>query len=386
MDLARLDHLARSLAATGSRRHLLGVLGALPMLGDLLDALDPQDADAKERRRRRKQRHRRRKDHGTRKKGCTPKSKAVVCAGTCGPIKNRETCGKAMDCGSCACNPPCGECLTCQEGSNTSGTCVADPARLGQPCGAAGQVCQADGTCACQAGSCPGCDTCLGDGSCQPCTGCCDGDTCLPGNTMEACGAGGAACDVCAEGSELCTSTGVCAGCGEPGGPCRVFLTSTFPTGSSLGGLAGADAICQTLAEAAELPGTYMAWLSDGEGEDDNWPAKRFPTKASGPYRLVTGETVADSWEDLTTNLPLKHAINVHENGETSMAFWHAWTDTMPDGTAEPGGVHCGKWSVPNATGDMGSYQTTEAAWTGIVGANSMGCTNPLALYCFQQS
>ena len=386
MDIDRLDHLARSLAATGSRRRLLGLLGAVPVLGGLLDSLDPDDAGAKERRRRRKQRHKRRKHPGSRKKGCTPKSTAQVCAGRCGPVTNRETCGKTVDCGSCACTEQCGVCLTCQEGPNTPGMCVADDAQRGQPCGSPGQVCQADGTCACEAGSCPGCGTCLGDGTCQPCAGCCDGDTCLPGNTMKACGAAGAACDVCTEGSELCNAAGVCAGCGEPGGPCRVFLTSTFQSGSSLGGLAGADAICQTLAEDAGLPGTYMAWLSDGEGEEDNWPAKRFLTKASGPYRLVTGEIVADSWEDLTTNLPLKHAINVTEKGVTFESTWWVWTDTLSDGTAEPDGKHCGKWSDLGAGGDVGSMKATTASWTGVVGGDALACTNNLALYCFQQS
>jgi hypothetical protein len=29
-----------------------------------------------------------------------------VCAGTCGLVKNRQTCGKSVDCGSCACDHP----------------------------------------------------------------------------------------------------------------------------------------------------------------------------------------------------------------------------------------------------------------------------------------
>jgi hypothetical protein len=45
--------------------------------------------------------------------------------------------------------------------------------------------------------------------------------------------------------------------------PCKVFVTSTVHDGN-LGGLAGADAICNSLASDAGLPGTYKAWLSDG--------------------------------------------------------------------------------------------------------------------------
>jgi len=41
----------------------------------------------------------------------------------------------------------------------------------------------------------------------------------------------------------------------------RVFITSTVFT-SDLGGLEGADATCQNLADAAALDGTFKAWLS----------------------------------------------------------------------------------------------------------------------------
>src|SRR5262245_56445509 len=43
----------------------------------------------------------------------------------------------------------------------------------------------------------------------------------------------------------------------------RVFTTSLkYP--AALGGLTGADAKCNAAAQAAGLPGTYKAWLSDG--------------------------------------------------------------------------------------------------------------------------
>lgn len=43
--------------------------------------------------------------------------------------------------------------------------------------------------------------------------------------------------------------------------PNYMFVTSTTSTGN-LGGLAGADAICQARAQSVGLPGTYRAWLS----------------------------------------------------------------------------------------------------------------------------
>ena len=41
----------------------------------------------------------------------------------------------------------------------------------------------------------------------------------------------------------------------------RAFVTSQLYNGN-MGGLAGADARCQGLADAVGLPGTYRAWLS----------------------------------------------------------------------------------------------------------------------------
>ncbi len=77
-------------------------------------------------------------------------------------------------------------------------------------------------------------------------------------------------------------------------GPCRGFLTSTTQDGD-LGGLSGADATCQSLATSAGLPGTYRAWLSD----DAQSPSTRF-SRSSGPYQLLNGVTIANSWTDLT--------------------------------------------------------------------------------------
>jgi hypothetical protein len=145
MDLDRLDSLARRLAAGATRRHVLGALAAAPVLGGLVTRLDPEDAEARKRRARRKDRRRRRKhkaeDTRRRKqhrRGCTPKKRDVVCAGRCGEVQNRQTCGKPVDCGSCDCSPPCGECFTCQGNGDAPGTCVPT---AGAPCGAA-QTCQ----------------------------------------------------------------------------------------------------------------------------------------------------------------------------------------------------------------------------------------------------
>jgi hypothetical protein len=85
MDLDRLDALARSIAAAGSRRTLLGFLAAIPFAGGVT-LVDPAAMDAKRRRRRR---------------WCKPKRRARVCASKCGTVRNRRTCWKKVTCEPC---------------------------------------------------------------------------------------------------------------------------------------------------------------------------------------------------------------------------------------------------------------------------------------------
>jgi len=73
----------------------------------------------------------------------------------------------------------------------------------------------------------------------------------------------------------------------------RVFVTSHCYLGS-LGGLSGADAACQSLADAAGLAGTFAAWISDAY----DGPSVRLP-HASVPYVLTDGAVVARDWGDL---------------------------------------------------------------------------------------
>ena len=203
MDSLRFDALARFLSRAGSRRRVFGLLAAVPLLA----IFDGEEGAARERRRRRKNRHKSRQDKASdqrerkrRKSRCRPKSRALVCADSCGPIKSRQTCGKTVDCGSCACDAPCGVCLTCQAGLNTAGQCVADPAQVGETCGAAGQRCQADGACACDAGSCANPTPICDGGSCRACSAehpcpagqCCQADgTCVADcPTCQTCEAG----------------------------------------------------------------------------------------------------------------------------------------------------------------------------------------------------
>ena len=123
-----------------------------------------------------------------------------------------------------------------------------------------------------------------------------------------------------------------------------VFASSERYDGN-LGGLAGADAKCQALADAAEvynprLIGTFKAWLSDSTAG----PATRF-THSPFPYVLVNGTQVADNWADLTDG-SLDSPINVTEQGDTVPTGYPArvWTGTGTNGTASSS--NCGNWTL----------------------------------------
>src|SRR4051812_38795722 len=86
-----------------------------------------------------------------------------------------------------------------------------------------------------------------------------------------------------------------------------VFVTSIQQNGN-LGGLAGADAICQTRASFAGLPGTYRAWLSTTAVDAE---ARFF--HSTSPYVLTDGTTVvANNWDDLVDGT-LAEAITMTE-------------------------------------------------------------------------
>lgn len=88
------------------------------------------------------------------------------------------------------------------------------------------------------------------------------------------------------------------AGGGEEGPFNYAFLSSTKHTGD-LGGLTGADTLCNDLATAAGLPGTYVAWLSDS-----NTDAKDRLGDASGWLR-IDNRPFARSVDELLMDGPL---------------------------------------------------------------------------------
>ncbi len=171
----------------------------------------------------------------------------------------------------------------------------------------------------------------------------------------------------CGQG-ERCTSNNACVV------PKIVFSTSTTQNGN-LGGLAGGDAICQTRADAAGLPGTYKAWLSTSTVS----AASRL-THATVPYYMPDGVKVADDWNDLTDGT-LDRGITVNELG-VSMPNNRPYTGTNANGSI--GGGMCNNWSTSSngVTALMGQSFSTVSGWSATI---YLACDTLARLVCFQQ-
>lgn len=179
--------------------------------------------------------------------------------------------------------------------------------------------------------------------------------------------------------------------------PKVVFLSSTLHTGD-LGGVAGADAICQGLADTAGLYGTFKAWISDSESD----PYTSFK-HSEAPYTLVDETTVADNWTALTSEDDLKVPINMDEYGnevtlnQTPIPYTDednagAWSATNWDGTGflthEDKTLECEGWTnglseIDDAIQGMYGLPWIESlSWS--VG-HIWGCSSQQRLYCFEQ-
>ncbi|MFT4038680.1 MAG: DUF1554 domain-containing protein, partial [Thermomicrobiales bacterium] len=177
--------------------------------------------------------------------------------------------------------------------------------------------------------------------------------------------------------------------CGT-GGPCTVFVSGVSTDGGLISG-AAADAMCQSYASTASLPGTYKAYLSDSVST----PATRFTNTAdAGPYVLVANTaldgsnpppTVAATFAALTRcdgGDCLQHTINRIESG-AEIGPVGVWTGTLPTGAAST--LTCLNWTS-TSNSDLGTSGTTVNTDSGWSSAFSDACDNAYALYCFEQA
>lgn len=157
-----------------------------------------------------------------------------------------------------------------------------------------------------------------------------------------------------------------------------MFVSSRFYVPGSLGGLAGADAECQRLAGAAELPGEYRAWLSTSTVDAGSRLVSAAGAAANGWIR-PDRRPFAVSLDALANN-EILYPPRIDEGGQDlgSDQTVLVATGTLPAGDVAPD-FTAGDWESPDIGYMAGDAVTTTASWTASLTPGPM----PARIYCF---
>ena len=150
-------------------------------------------------------------------------------------------------------------------------------------------------------------------------------------------------------------SLGVPAGAQAQQGPLSFFITSAGPgKGGDLGGIAGADAHCQSLAQAAGAgTRTWRAYLSNFAPPGAT-PINARDRIGSGPWYNAKGVLIAQNVDDLHgPNNKLNKDTGLTEKGEVVTGRGDTpnkhdiLTGSQPDGRVFPGNINvtCNNWT-----------------------------------------
>jgi hypothetical protein len=132
------------------------------------------------------------------------------------------------------------------------------------------------------------------------------------------------------------------------------FVSSAKNMTGNLGGLAGADRICQDLADKAGGVGkTWRAYLSAERGGPNDGPVHARDRIGNGPWKNANGKMIAANLTDLHTRVLGDHLVFVDENARKINGQWAGsptpnehdiLTGSNPDGTVAPGKT-CADWT-----------------------------------------
>ena len=206
------------------------------------------------------------------------------------------------------------------------------------------------------------------------------------------------------------------AGCGEGDGPSSpsggppmsFFVSSATSVTGNLGGLAGADALCQRLATAAGQGSgrLWRAYLSvERDASNGNRPTNARDRIGLGPWINASGVAVANNLTELHSRSG-DAAIFIDERGQRINGQWTGspgpvehdiMTGSNADGTLAPG-LTCADWTSASATDigqvghsdGMGPQQSTAGALASWNAAHTnQNCSNTAPrggagrIYCF---
>lgn len=171
----------------------------------------------------------------------------------------------------------------------------------------------------------------------------------------------------------------------------RVFVTSISYNGN-LGGLEGADNECQKRANAANLGGTWKAFLSTKSS-----PVDTRLIHFNGRYLRLDGVPIANDWASIFTNLGFTAPLNITElrtiyNGPVwTGAYFRNDNSYGPSTSNSEGAGSCNNWTsaVPQGSSGYDGY----IGLSNYTGPSSIGngtvffCSDnkTASLYCFEQ-
>ena len=157
------------------------------------------------------------------------------------------------------------------------------------------------------------------------------------------------------------------------------FLSSTVYAVST-GGVAVADAVCQSDADAASLPGTFLAMVATTGSS----AADRFDSGA--PWVRPDGVLLADT-DDALFTAALWHApINVHADKSYFLANSYVAGGANTPTEAGTDMNNCGDWKSPSGQGLIGRVlysSVLEAFGDGPFTSSACDSAN-LRLYCLE--
>ncbi len=149
--------------------------------------------------------------------------------------------------------------------------------------------------------------------------------------------------------------------------PHTVFVTSRV-FGADFGGLAGADAACNAMADSGGLAGTFKAILVDTD------VTLQDRIEITGPVRNVNGVTIAANASDFFSGTNLS-PNNVTESGEALVDAAVAWIGAV--------NINCNDWTTSVFEVNGGLTFPTNTTWTKL-DANT-ACSATPHLQCISQ-
>ena len=167
--------------------------------------------------------------------------------------------------------------------------------------------------------------------------------------------------------------------------PKTIFVTSSVHNGD-LGGLPGADQICQDLADGVGVvsivpPGDYVALLST----NDVNAAERI-TPSVGPYIRPDGVYVSANAAALFMTAPpidnpLISSVFIDESGQEAGGTAYVWTGTRSFGGSTASARHCSSWT-DGSVGGFGLAGLNDVRDGGWLDTVPVDCVVSFRIYC----